>query len=70
LTFQKTYLLTGTRMQSKDVMVIELLDESSPPNALKNAVVMLDPKEYAQALANVPVPSKITMTLTVETNVK
>lgn len=64
LGYEKTYIVTGTRLESKDIAVLELLDETSSPNAVKTVVVRIAPSDYA-SLNSVPIGSKVKVTISV-----
>jgi hypothetical protein len=65
LGYEKTYMVMGTRLESKDIAVVELLDENSSPNAVKTIVVRMGPSDYAASLANAPIGSKVKVALSI-----
>jgi len=40
-----------------------LLDKTSPPSAVKTAVLRMSPEEYATSLNSVPIGTKVKLTL-------
>lgn len=59
---EKTYLVVATRAESKDIISLELLDESSVPPIIKTAVFRLGKDEF-EALGAPNVIHKIKVTL-------
>ena len=68
LGYTKTYLVTGTRLESKDIAVLELLDEASSPNAVKTLVVRISPSDYEVSLSHAPIGSKVQVAITLIQN--
>ena len=63
LPYEKTYLVTGDSLESKEVAVLQLLDESStPPNLMKTAVVRMGISDYLNLGVTLSKRVKVTIT--------
>jgi len=62
----KTYALVHVRRESKDIMAMELLDETSTPLAVKTAILRIGMDEYKALGYPNPATAKITIALIVE----
>jgi hypothetical protein len=58
--FEKVYLVTNVRLEAKDLMAIELLDETSTPQTgmVKRAIFYMAANDDYLGLLQGPVPSK------------
>lgn len=62
---EKKYLITNVRAESKEIMSLEVLDETSTPQAVKRAVFWLANDEYAK-LGEPSINRRIIVQVTVE----
>ena len=63
LPYEKTYLVTGDSLESKELVVLQLLDESStPPNLMKTAVVRMGLSDYLNLGVTLSKRVKVTIT--------
>jgi hypothetical protein len=69
MVYKKTFSVMNTRMESKDIIVLELSDETSPPvpGAIRTAVIRIAPSDYADpnGLNNLPLNTKVELTLSI-----
>lgn len=63
LTYQKPYVVASTRLESKEIVSLELLDESSVPTAVKTCLLRISVADY-ENLGAPTVGSKLEVTLT------
>jgi len=59
----KVYVIVSVRSESKDIISLELLDESSQPPVIKTAFFRLSPEEYKE-LGEPVVQKKIKISMT------
>lgn len=67
MPLEKKYVIAAARAESKDITVLEILDESSIPEKgyVKTAVLRLGTEEY-EALGEPAVRKKLKITIEVE----
>ena len=61
---EKTYVVVTVRLESKDIISVEMLDQDSAPPTVKTVVFRMGKDEY-EALGNPPVSEKIKVVLEV-----
>jgi len=64
LSLEKNYVIVTVRLESKEVVSMEMLDEASAPPTVKTVVFRMGKDEY-EALGNPPVSEKIKVVLEV-----
>lgn len=57
---EKTYILVNARLESKEIVSLELLDESSQPSTVRTAVFRLAKEDY-EALGKPSVGEKFSI---------
>jgi len=63
LPYEKTYVVTGANLDSKELAVLQLLDEASSPNLVKTVVARLGLSDYLDL--GVVLGKKVKVTITV-----
>jgi len=64
MPLEKVYVLATARLESKDVVSLEILDQTSQPPIVKTAVFRIGTDEYAE-LGKPTVGSKLKVTVSV-----
>jgi len=62
---EKTYVIVTVRLESKEIVSIEMLDEASEPPTVKTVVFRMGKDEY-EALGSPPVGEKTKVALEVK----
>jgi len=65
MALTKTYVVVNVRRESKDMMVMELLDESSTPPNIKTAVFRMGVDDYQALGYPNPATTKVTIAITI-----
>lgn len=64
MPLEKVYLVINVKAETKEINLLELLDETSqPPNIVKRAVFWLGAEDDFKALGNPSVRKKVKVTL-------
>ncbi len=65
MVYEKVYVITAERMESKEMRVLELLDESSTPGLLKTVVARVPSEEFLRDFGAAASGSKVKVTFDV-----
>lgn len=64
MSLQKTYIIISTRMESKDIVTLEALDESSKAPLLKTLIFRMGKDDYND-LGKPPIDTKFSLSVTI-----
>jgi len=69
MPLEKKYLIATVRAESKEIVSLEIVDESSQPPVLKTAVLRISTEDYAKLGYPTPAKNKINVKIEVEESV-
>jgi len=69
MSLEKKYLIASVRAESKEVIVLEVVDESSEPPVIKSAVFRIGVDEYAKLGFPAPAKNKVAVKIEVEASI-